>query len=140
MGSPKHILHVEDDFADAMLLQHVLGEAGALDLEFEVVRTLVDARFKLTKRDYDLIITDLRLPDSNNPNRTVSRLQDYAGGTPILVLTGSVGVDSEKIGASAMVLDKNAFFIKRDDQKSQALLAQVRNAMDAEYYRNVLIV
>ena len=34
-----HVLHVEDDFADAMLVQHAVCEAGDFDISFEVVRT-----------------------------------------------------------------------------------------------------
>ncbi len=140
MASAHAVLHVEDDFADAMLLQHALCDAGALDLELEVVRTLIDARYKLSKKNYDLIIADLRLPDSTDPNATVSHIRKHADGAPILVLTGSAGVDAEKIGPSVKVLDKNAFFHKRDDQKSQALLAQVRDAMDAEDDPDALIL
>ena len=34
------VLHVEDDFADAMLVQHAVCEAGDLEISFEVARTL----------------------------------------------------------------------------------------------------
>jgi CheY-like chemotaxis protein len=132
MGHALHVLHVEDDFADAMLLQHALCDADALDLELEVVRTLRDARAKLAKKDFDLIIADLRLPDSTDPNATVSLLRDHADGAPILVLTGSAGIDAEKIGDSVTVLDKNAFFHRRDEKKSRALLAHVRGAMEPD--------
>jgi DNA-binding NtrC family response regulator len=124
------VLHVEDDFADAMLLQHALCDAGAYDFDLEVVRTLRDARLKLARRRYDLIIADLRLPDSTEPNATVSLLESHAAGSPILVLTGSAGVDAEKMGASVTVLDKNAFFHNRDDRKSRALLDRVRQAVE----------
>ena len=140
MVGPHAVLHVEDDFADAMLLQHALCDAGALDLELELVRTLYDARFKLSKKDYALIIADLRLPDSTDPNATVSHIQKHAAGAPILVLTGSAGVDADKIGPSVRVLDKNAFFHGRDDQKTEALLAQVREAMEADDHRDALII
>ena len=125
------VLHVEDDFADAMLLQHALCDAGAYDFELEVVRTLRDARTKLAKRRFDLIIADLRLPDSPDPNATVAHLEAHAAGAPILVLTGSVGVDADKIGPAVTVLDKNALFHKRDDRKSRALLTQVREAAES---------
>lgn len=128
---PLRVLHVEDDFADAMLLQHALCDAGAYDFDLEVVRTLRDARAKLSRSRYDLIIADLRLPDSTDPNGTVSLLERCSAGAPILVLTGSAGVDSERIGASVTVLDKNAFFHKRDDRKSRALLARVREAVES---------
>jgi CheY-like chemotaxis protein len=127
---PLRVLHVEDDFADAMLLQHALCDAGAYDFDLEVVRTLHDARFKLRRHRYDLIIADLRLPDTTDPNSTVSLLEAHAGGAPILVLTGSAGVDADRIGPSVTVLDKNAFFHKRDDRKSRALLKQVRETIE----------
>lgn len=131
------VLHVEDDFADAMLLQNALCDAGAYDFELEVVRTLRDARFKLAKRGFDLIIADLRLPDSTDPNSTVAQLEKHAAGAPILVLTGSAGIDTEKFfpagggTQSVTVLDKNVYFHNRDDRKSRALLQKVREAIDA---------
>ena len=128
---PMRVLHVEDDFADAMLLQHALCDAGAYDFDLEVVRTLRDARAKLGKRRFDLIIADLRLPDSTDPNATVAHLETHAAGSPILVLTGSAGVDADKIGRTVTVLDKNAFFHNRDDRKSRALLATVREVIES---------
>ncbi|MGJ3232066.1 MAG: response regulator [Oceanicaulis sp.] len=122
------VLHVEDDFADAMLFQHALHDAGALNVEMEVARTLRDARLKLDRKRFDLIIADLRLPDSRDPNETVSMLERHAGGSPILVLTGSAGVDEERLKPRITVLDKNAFFHNRDDRKSRALFAKVLDA------------
>lgn len=131
MGVPLSVLHVEDDFADAMLLQHALCDAGVYDMELEVARTLRDARRKLVKRPYDLVIADLRLPDSIDPNETVSILRRDAGDTPIVVLTGSARVDSEKLGAGVTVLDKNAFFYNPDETKNRALARRVLDACES---------
>ena len=60
-------------------------------MDLQVVRTLHDARQKLSRQSYDLIIADLRLPDSTQPNETVGLLERQAGGTPILVLSGAAG-------------------------------------------------
>lgn len=124
------VLHVEDDFADAMLFQHALNDAGdgSINFEMEVARTLRDARLKLARRRYDFIIADLRLPDSRDPNDTVSLIQRHAQGAPIVVLTGSARVDEERIGAGVTVLDKNSYFHNRDDRKSRALLRKVLEA------------
>jgi len=123
-----NVLHVEDDFADAMLLQQALRDAGAYAFNFEVVRTLRDAGFKLQRRAYDLIIADLRLPDSTDPNETVGLLQKHAGEAPILVLSGSVGLDAEKIGSDITLLDKNLYFDGRASKRSAELLSQVLDA------------
>ncbi|MEQ8433219.1 MAG: response regulator [Oceanicaulis sp.] len=127
------VLHVEDDFADAMLFQHALNDAGdgSINFDMEVARTLRDARLKLARRRYDFIIADLRLPDSRDPNDTVSLIQRHAQGAPIVVLTGSARVDEERIGAGVTVLDKNSYFHNRDDRKSRALLRKVLDATQA---------
>lgn len=118
-------LHVEDDCADAMLFQHALHDAGAVAFEMEVARSLRDARLKLARRRYDLIVADLRLPDSRDPNDTVTLIRRHARGAPIVVLTGSARVDADRIGTGVTVLDKNAYFHSRDDRKSRALLNKV---------------
>lgn len=127
MSQPISVLHVEDDFADAILVQHALCDAGGYDMDLEVVRTLRDARTKLARRSYDVIIADLRLPDSTDPNDTVGLLERHANGAPILVLTGSAGVDAERVGAHVRLLDKNHFFHGRDDARARELLGWVRD-------------
>lgn len=128
MSAQLNVLHVEDDFADAMLLQQALLDAGAYAFSFEVVRTLRDAGFKLRRRAYDLIIADLRLPDSSDPNETVGLLQKHAGDAPILVLTGSAGIDAGKIGSEITLLDKNLYFDGRASRRGAELLQCVMDA------------
>ena len=127
MPQPLSVLHIEDDFADAMLLQHALCDAGGYDMDLQVVRTLHDARLKLSRQTYDLIIADLRLPDSTQPNETVGLLERQANGTPILVLTGSAGVKIDRDDDSVKFLDKNDYFQKGLDEKSQELLFWVQS-------------
>jgi len=105
------VLHVEDDFADAMLLQHALCEAGRHDLEMMVVRTLRDARRKLTAGNFDLVVLDLRLPDSVSPAYTLQVAREEAGDTPVVVLTGSAGIDRGEIERDMTCLDKNEVFL-----------------------------
>ncbi|KAA5803447.1 response regulator [Alkalicaulis satelles] len=140
MAPELNVLHVEDDFADAMLLQQALRDAGGYGLTMEVVRTLRDAAFKLRRRAYDLIIADLRLPDSTDPNETVGLLQSHAGEAPILVLTGSAGVDEERIGTGVNLLDKNLYFSgKGAPRRARELLAKVMEAA-ASRHRDALMI
>ena len=134
MSSPINVLHVEDDFADAMLLQQALWDADAYHYELEAVRTIHDARLKMAKRRFDLIVADLRLPDSSDPHATVAQLEKHAGGAPIVVLTGWSTIDAEKFfpegqrGPEIKVLDKDTFFRKRDIRKSRELLRCLEGA------------
>lgn len=124
------VLHIEDDLADAMLLQHAVYDADADDIELEVVRTLHDARFKLERGEYDLIVLDLRLPDSASPADTVKLVERYAGATPILVLTGSAIVDGDTVSPHIKLLDKNAFFHGREEERSLRLVEHMRAAAE----------
>ncbi len=130
MSQTLRVLHVEDDFADAMLLQQALRDAGGYDLELEVVRTLNDAKRKLARRTYDLMIVDLRLPDSVDPADTVRTTERIANGTPVLILTGSARVDAEALGAHLTILDKNEFFNGKDRTASFRLLREVQDAAE----------
>ncbi len=129
MGAGLDVLHIEDDFGDAMLLQHALHDADAMDLNLVVVRTLHDAKAKLSKKSFDLIIADLRLPDSRDPLATVSQLRDDHPDAPILVLTGSVGLRFDLLDDDITVLDKTRFFNQRSQAKTKSLVGEVRNAI-----------
>jgi CheY-like chemotaxis protein len=104
------VLHVEDDFADAMLVQHALCEAGDFDIDIEVACTLKEARRKLTNKEFDLVLLDLRLPDSLDPGDTLESTCSCCGDTPVLVLSGSIQVDGDCVPSNVTQIDKNKSF------------------------------
>ncbi|WP_421789800.1 response regulator [Hyphobacterium sp.] len=105
--SALNVLHVEDDFADALLVQNTVFEAGDYEIGFEVARNLGDARRKLKQKCYDLVLLDLRLPDSLDPRDTFDSVKNMCPVTPIVVLSGSVRVDSGMLPEEITQLDKN---------------------------------
>ncbi|MBO6795982.1 response regulator [Maricaulis sp.] len=126
------VLHVEDDFADAMLVQHAVCEAGDFDIAFEVAGTLKDAKRKLAKEEFDLVLLDLRLPDSVHPIDTLETARDCIGETPLLVLSGSMSVDKAHLPDDVASLDKNESF--RTEKKGEApvhLAHLIREAAEA---------
>ncbi|GLK53085.1 MAG: response regulator [Maricaulis sp.] len=123
------VLHVEDDFADAMLVQHAVCEAGDLDIAFEVARTLRDAKRLLGRNDYDLVLLDLRLPDSIHPRDTLETTQSHAGDTPILILSGSMSVDAARLPDDIARLDKNESFRKSCGDVPVHLAHRIREAV-----------
>jgi CheY-like chemotaxis protein len=104
------VLHVEDDFADAMLVQHALCEAGEFDINIEVAGTLREARRKLDRQNFDLVLLDLRLPDSLHPSDTLETTCSCCGDTPVLVLSGSIQVDGKSVPSNVTQIDKNKSF------------------------------
>ena len=80
-------LLVEDDRADARLIQVLLKDAAALDLQLEHVGRLDLARERVGRETFDVVLLDLGLPDSQGL-ATFTRMQEASGGLPIVVLTG----------------------------------------------------
>lgn len=84
------VLVVEDNPADRLLLQRRLAEYAELDLRFTA--TLSEALAALDQQRVDLILTDLRLPDSVGAD-TVRALVEKAEDVPVVVLTGMTDLD-----------------------------------------------
>jgi len=124
--SAMNVLHVEDDFADALLVQNTVFESGDYEIGFEVARDLREARRKLKNKLYDLILLDLRLPDSVNPNDTLETVQGLCPRIPIVVLSGSVRVDSQTVPKDIQQLDKNEYLSARGSESGQPLAAILR--------------
>ncbi len=82
------ILLVEDDRADALLIQELLSEAR-VRLNVRHADKISSALEYLEEERFDVILTDLGLPDSQG-FETFCKVRDNAPDTPIIVLTGLV--------------------------------------------------
>lgn len=82
------VLIVEDNPADARLIQELLEEHPGAGYEFDVVPRLRDGITLLSRKNYNVILLDLGLPDSQGME-TLTRTLAHAGETPVVVLTGS---------------------------------------------------
>ena len=104
---PARILIVEDDERDALLLQETLKEAGPPRLELTVAGRVSDALRLLDENSFDIILSDLSLPDSRGME-TFTRLYARAPQTPIILLTGleneSLGLEAVRAGAQEYVV------------------------------------
>jgi len=90
------ILIIEDDTSFAQMLQNFLARN---DFEVILSHTGLDGEKQLTEQSFDLVITDLRLPDYDGI-KLVSQLK---GKIPVIVMTGyaevSTAVKAMKMGA-----------------------------------------
>ena len=139
-GHAIRALVIEDNPADAMLLEDILRRI--LDARFEIthVETLADALASLSVASYDIVLLDLGLPDSQGPE-TITALRKSQPGIPIVVLTG---LDDEAMGISAVQLGAQDYLVKGNFAPSllrrsiryaierkraeKAMLAQIREA------------
>jgi CheY-like chemotaxis protein len=82
------ILLVEDDPADRRLFEELLRESGVGDYEVHPAERVKAAVERLRNESFDVVVTDLSLPDGYGRD-TVESLRTAAPGVPIIVLTGS---------------------------------------------------
>src|SRR4029078_4402120 len=82
------LLLVEDNAADARVVERHLKDAGLNDCHCDWVQTAADAAERLPKVEYDLVLRDLGLPDASGL-QALRALRAVADLTPIIVLTGS---------------------------------------------------
>jgi signal transduction histidine kinase len=82
------LLLVEDNAADARVVERHLKDAGLNQVNCDVVTTAGEAALRLQQVEYDLVLLDLGLPDATGLE-ALRALRAVADLTPIIVLTGS---------------------------------------------------
>lgn len=110
------VLFVEDDLGHAMLIKRALkGHVS----EVHHCESVSEAR-EILKGGLlpELIITDLKLPDSSHVEH-VAELQALTHGRPVLVLTSSTSLDDV---IAAMKLGAKDFIVKNFDQDFSEIL------------------
>ncbi|MBI1309219.1 MAG: diguanylate cyclase [Proteobacteria bacterium] len=81
------ILLVEDNPGDARLIEEYLKEADE-DYVVEVASSIADAVSRVKEHSYEVVLTDLGLPDSDGL-ASVYKMLEAAPSTPLVVLTGN---------------------------------------------------
>lgn len=80
-----NVLVIEDSPGDVALIREELARLG--DCSIEVVNYLSQAKDRLSKGEYDIVVVDCGLPDSEG-FETVDRIKLCCNGTQIYVYTG----------------------------------------------------
>ncbi len=112
-----HILLVEDDPADARLIEIYLEESGFGDWAIDRAQTLQEALDRLTEQDYAIVLLDLTLPDGTGPEN-IRRIKSEFPDQNVVVLTG---FDERVFGMEAVQQGAQDFLVKGDyDENSLA--------------------
>lgn len=127
-----HILYVEDNPTDVLLLQEVLKDVPNTEFILTHVERLAEALNYLKQENFDVILLDLGLPDSNGVETFVA-LHTQKPNIPILVLTGT---DDEQLGTKALQEGAQDYLVKNQLQASllghSIRYAIERNKINAE--------
>ncbi|AFZ24497.1 signal transduction histidine kinase [Cylindrospermum stagnale PCC 7417] len=103
------ILLIEDNLAEARLLQEYLKQAKSKNFSLVHVQRLRDAFNKLSQSTYDVILLDLTLPDSQGLS-SLPLLICQAPSTPIVVLTNT---NDEELAIEAVRQGAQDYLVKR---------------------------
>jgi signal transduction histidine kinase len=107
---PVRVLLIEDNCDDALVITHTLSKTNTL---FQVCHAdcLAQAREQLLNGQFDVILTDLSLPDCDGVE-SVTAIRQVAPRVPLVVLTGlssdPVAFEALKLGAQDYLTKKGA--------------------------------
>jgi len=118
------ILLVEDNPADARLVQLALAEAVTGKARTTHVERLAAALRLLEQKSYDAVLLDLSLPDSSGID-TVSQVIHAAPDTPIVVLSG---LHDAELALSAVQGGAQDYLVK-GQSNGEMIMRAVRYAM-----------
>jgi DNA-binding NarL/FixJ family response regulator len=119
------VLLVEDNPADAFLLQEALRETGYLKVEVSHVERLDEAFTRLRSNSFHALLLDLSLPDSQGLD-TVARAQAEAPHLAIVVLTGN---EDEETAVAAVRMGAQDYLLK-GDTRGQLLIRAISYAIE----------
>src|SRR5438105_4558936 len=102
------VLLIEDSPMDSRLLRLLLSEGNFSHFEITAVERLSDGLERLNEERFDVVVSDLTLPDSHG-FETFQWLRAHAPDLPILVLSG---VDDESLAIKAVREGAQDYLVK----------------------------
>ncbi|HET9906555.1 MAG TPA: response regulator, partial [Anaerolineales bacterium] len=107
MRKPLRVLILEDSEDDSLLLLRELKRSG-YEVEFERVDTASAMRSALTRKTWDLILSDYSMPDFNAP-KALELLKTSELDLPFIIVSGTIG---EETAVAALKAGANDFLVK----------------------------
>jgi PAS domain S-box-containing protein len=120
MNERLRILLVEDSPGDADLIPELLSEDSFGAVEFVCASRLAVALERIRTDRFDLVLSDLGLPDSTGVDTIHALRQATGGSAPIVVLTGN---SDEQLGLAAIQAGAQDYAVK--GQINAALLSRI---------------
>jgi PAS domain S-box-containing protein len=146
------ILLFEDNPGDAGLIEEMLEEFAYFQYELKIVETLNEGLILLRENPFDIILSDLGLPDSDGID-TFLEIHARNSRIPIIILTGmsneKIGIDAVKKGAQDYIVKgqvdgrllrrsiQYSIERKKTEEKAQNLANIVESSNDAIVTRSL---
>jgi len=133
MSSPIKVLLIEDDPDDVVLIREMIEEASSVRFDLVHAERLEEGLALLAEDDFDGIILDLSLPDSQGI-ATFTRVAHGAPRVPVLVLTG---LSDEAVASEAVRLGAQDYLIK-GEVNSDILVRTFRLSLERKHAEEAL--
>ncbi len=119
------LLLVEDNAADARLIQELLGDSKTARFEVTRAASLEEARARGKAARFDVALLDLTLPDSRGLD-TFHRFHSQNPALPVVIMTG---LDEEGFGVDAVKSGAQDYLVK-GESATQGLVRTLRHAIE----------
>ncbi|NJN97061.1 MAG: PAS domain S-box protein [Anaerolineales bacterium] len=126
-NSSIHVLLVEDNPTDVLLLREALAEVRLFPFELTQVAQLAEVQPCLNRKKIDVILLDLGLPDSQGLE-TLLKLRRQVPQTPVVVLTG---LADEELGLKALQAGAQDYLVK-GQVEGTGLARSIRYAIERQ--------
>uniref|UniRef100_B8HVZ7 histidine kinase n=1 Tax=Cyanothece sp. (strain PCC 7425 / ATCC 29141) TaxID=395961 RepID=B8HVZ7_CYAP4 len=123
--SPIHVLLIEDNPGDRRLLQEFLREISSVDIKLDYADCLSQGYERLHESQFDAILLDLFLPDSQG-FETFARLHQQEREIPIVVTTG---LNDEFLALKAVQAGAQDYLVK-GQITGELLVRSIRYAIE----------
>lgn len=117
------ILLIEDDVAFSAMLERFLKKNG---FEVDATYSSEEAQKKMKGSSYDLVFTDLRLPDDDGIS-VLTKVKDQHPDTPVILMTGYA-----EVSTAVKAMKKGAFDYISKPFNQDEVLAVIQNALKKE--------
>jgi PAS domain S-box-containing protein len=135
MGSQNiHLLLIEDNPGDALLLREMLAEARGMSFELAWTETLSEGIDRLALGGIDVVLLDLALTDSTGLE-TLRRLRAASPWAPVVVVLS--GLNDEEISFQAVQEGAQDYLIK-GQVDSSLLIRSIRYALERGHEQEAL--
>lgn len=122
-----NILIIEDDTAFCQMLQKFLSRKG---YDVQTSFTAPDAKAKFEKYDFDVILTDLRLPDYDGI-QLLTEIKEKNSKTQVILMTGYA-----EVGSAVNAMKKGAYDYISKPFTPDEIVMVIESALKAESDQN----
>ncbi len=128
MSLPLRVLLIEGNDDHALIIERLLLKKGRSRVNMSRTTTLKEGLRRIASEGVDIVLLDLRLPDSDG-TETIPRALEAAPQTPIIVLTS---VEDHELAGRALQTGAQDFLFK-GALTSEILFQAIRNAIDRKH-------